>query len=275
VETPMPWIEAYGADACRYWAGSARLGVDTAFDEKVLKIGKRLVTKLFNAGKFVLAQEAETRPIATELDRAFARELRLLAERATAAFGAFDFAHALQQTETFFWTRFTDTFLELVKARARGEAGADEAGRGSAVAALRLGLDVLLRLLAPTLPYVCEEVWSWSFAAERSQPSIHRAPWPDAADFAGVREPADPESLELAVSCWAAINKAKAEAQVSAGHPLAELALGASGATLEAVKPVLADVLAAARVERHELREAPDLEDGAFAVLEARFAERS
>ena len=274
VETPMPWIEAYGADACRYWAGSARLGVDTAFDEQVLRIGKRLVTKLFNAGKFVLGQEAEARPIAAELDRAFARELRLLAERATTAFRAFDFAHALQQTETFFWTRFTDTFLELVKARARGEAGDGEAGRGSAVAALRLGLDVLLRLFAPTLPYVCEEVWSWSFAAEKREASIHRAPWPGAADFAGVPEPADPGSLELAVACWTAIHKAKADAQVSAGHPIAELALGASPATVEAVKPVLADVLAAARVQSHALREEPDLEDGAFGVLGARFAER-
>ena len=51
VMTPMHLLEQYSADAVRYWAASARLGVDTAFDEKVLKIGKRLTTKLFNAAK--------------------------------------------------------------------------------------------------------------------------------------------------------------------------------------------------------------------------------
>ena len=57
VVTPMHLLDEYTADGVRYWAASARLGTDTAFDEKVLKVGKRLVTKLFNAGKFVLAQD--------------------------------------------------------------------------------------------------------------------------------------------------------------------------------------------------------------------------
>jgi valyl-tRNA synthetase len=274
VETPMPWIERFGADACRYWAGSARLGVDTAFDEKVIKVGKRLVTKIFNAGKFVLSQEAEAHPIQAELDRAFARELRALVERTTGAFGEFNFAQALQETESFFWTRFTDTFIELAKARARG-AGGGAQEQGSAVAALRLALSVLLRLFAPTLPYITEEVWSWAFAEETGERSIHTAPWPGAADFAHIPEPADPESLELAIAAWTAINKAKADAEVSAGREVADLVLAASAATLEAVKSVLPDVLAAGRVGRHELRESADLEDGAFRVESARFAERT
>ena len=169
VLTPMPLIEKYTADGARYWSASARLGTDTAADEKVFKVGKRLATKLFNAGKFVLGQTAEVHPMQAELDRAFAAKLRRLVERATASFEAFNHAQALTDTETFFWTHFTDTYLELAKARARGEAGAGEADRGSAVAALRLGLDVLLRLFAPFLPYICEEVWSWAFAEETGQ----------------------------------------------------------------------------------------------------------
>lgn len=275
VVTPMPLLEKYGADACRYWASSARLGTDTAFDEKVIRVGKRLVTKLFNAGKFVLTQAAEVRPITVELDRAFAAELRALVERATAAFREFAFAEALQETESFFWTRFTDSFIELAKHRARGEAGADEAGRGSAVAALRLGLDVLLRLFAPALPYVTEEVWAWAFAGEKRQPSIHTAPWPGPADFEGVAPPADPGSFALAMACWTAINKAKADAAVAVGREVEELALAASPATAARVRPVLADVLAASRVARHALEENAGLEEGAFRVLRARFAERS
>lgn len=278
VVTPMHLLEEYTVDGARYWAASARLGVDTAFDEKMFAVGRRLVTKLYNAGKFVLAQRAERWPITAELDRAFVSELAALAERSTRAFEDFDYARALEDTEKFFWTRFTDTYLELAKPRARAFADGDAARApesGSAVAALRLGLSVLLRLFAPFLPYVCEEVWSWSFAAETGQRSIHRAPWPGERDFAGVAAPSDAQSLELAVAALGAIFKRKADAAVSVGREVQDLVLAASAETARRASPVLPDVLAAARVHSHRIEEAADLEPGAFAVLEAQFAERS
>src|SRR5262249_47315271 len=158
VMTPMHLLDQYGADGVRYWAASARLGTDTAFDEQVLKVGKRLVTKLFNAGKFVLALGGEATDVSSELDRAFVVRLRALVDRTTAALDDFEYAQALAETESFFWRDFTDTYLELVKVRARDQGG------GSALTTLRLGLSVLLRLFAPTLPYIAEEVWSWAFA---------------------------------------------------------------------------------------------------------------
>ena len=269
VVTPLPLIEQYSADAIRYWSGSARLGVDTAMDEKVYKVGRRLVTKIFNAGKFVLGQTAPVQPISEEIDRAFVGELRGVVERATAHFEGFDQAHALMETETFFWTRFTDTYLELVKTRARSE---DEVERGSAVAALRTGLGVLLRLFAPTLPYITEEVWSWAFAEETGHSSIHRAPWPEAPEFAEVAAPADPGSFALAAVALAAINKAKADAEVSMGREVNRLVLSADPPTLERLRPVLRDVLAAARCAAHELTEDTALEPGTFAVSEVDFA---
>jgi valyl-tRNA synthetase len=264
VITPMALLEEYGADGVRYWAAGARLGMDTAFDEKVLKVGKRLVTKLFNAGKFVLAHGGDVHPVTQELDRAFVQRLCALVERVTAALDEFDFARALMETESFFWHDFTDTYLELVKGRARNEG--DAAARGSAVSALRLGLDVLLRLFAPVLPYITEEVWSWAFAAETGHPSIHRAPWPTAADFAGIEPPADPATFEVAVACLAAVNKAKSEAGASVGRGVRRLALAANAATLAQLEPAIGDVLAATRVETHEREARANLADGAFAV---------
>lgn len=271
VVTPLPLIEQFGADTLRYWAGNARLGADTAFDENVLRVGKRLTTKLWNASKFVLSQSGPAGAISSELDRAFVAELAALVERATSDFERYEHADVLKAVESFFWTRFTDTTLELVKTRARGE---DAAGRASAVATLRLGLDVLLRLFAPFLPYVTEEIWSWVFATEKQQPSIHRAAWPGPADFAGVSAPADAGSLEVAITCLTAINKAKADAAVSMGREVETLALHASTATLERLERVVEDVLAAGRVG-HAAR-LPDhaLEAGLFQVREARFAAR-
>jgi valyl-tRNA synthetase len=269
VVTPVHLVDEYGADAVRYWAASARLGTDTAFDEKVMKVGKRLVTKLFNAGKFVLAQGAPEAPIRAELDRAFVERLRVLVARVTANFDEFEYAHALQETETFFWKDFTDTYLELVKARARG----GDAAAGSAVATLRLGLRTLLRMFAPVLPYVSEEVWSWAFAAETKAPSIHRATWPTAADFAAVPPPADTASFDVAVACLAAVNKNKSEAGVSVGRSIRALTVAANPATRARLEPVAADVMAAARAERWDVALDAAAADGAFSIAGVEFAE--
>jgi valyl-tRNA synthetase len=273
VITPTEPIDKNGADAVRYWAGSARLGVDTAIDDNVLKVGRRLVTKLFNASKFALAQTGPDGTIASELDRAFLGELHELVAQCTAAYEKLDYARALEGTESFFWKRFTDTYLELAKARARSES--DVAGRASAVATLRLALSVLVRLFAPVLPYITEEIWSWAFARESGHASIHTAPWPSDADFAGIAPPVDAASFESAVAAFLAINKAKADANVSAGRETERLALAAAPDAQVRLARVLADVLAAARCAEHTLAADASLEAGAITVREAVFAERA
>ena len=272
VLTPLPLIDKYTADGARYWSASARLGSDTTSDEKVFKVGKRLTTKLYNAGKFVLSQTAEEGPIECELDRAFVAKLGALVEQSTQAFEAFNHAQVLADTESFFWTHFTDVYLELAKSRARDES--DPAGRASAVATLRLGLDVLLRQFAPFIPYITEEVWSWAFAEEKGEPSIHRAVWPSTADFAGTLAPANTASFDVAAACMAAINKSKADAEVSMGREVETLTISAGATTLERLAPVLGDVLAAGRCREHRLEENASLEEGAFEITDPKFAER-
>src|SRR5262249_42748053 len=249
--TPMHLLDQYGADAMRYWSASARLGADTAFDENVIKIGRRLVTKVFNASKFVLSQTADRAPITRGLDLAFAAKLRRLVGEATESFEEFEYAAALGNAEKFFWNNFTDTFLELVKLRARSDE--DQDGRGSAVVSLRLGLNVLLRLFAPFLPYITEEVWSWVYAEETGLPSIHRAPWPADQEFEEIAGGGDPEVFDVAVACWNQINKRKSEAGVSIGRPISKLTIAANNATLGKLKAAESDVMSAARAEHYSL----------------------
>jgi valyl-tRNA synthetase len=272
VVTPMKLLEDYTADGVRYWAASARLGMDTAFDEKVLKVGKRLVTKLFNAGKYVLAQTAEgdvsLASITEEIDRAFVHELRALVERTTQAFTEFEYAQSLMLTEQFFWSRLTDSYLELVKIRARGEVG-DPVSRRSAVATLRLALGVLLRLFAPVVPYITEEVWSWAFAEQTGQTSIHRAPWPSTGELAAIPLPSDPDSFELACSLYAALNKKKTECGASVGRVVTTTTIAASPALLARIAPALEDVLAAAKVKAQTLAARESLAETDGFVIEA------
>ncbi len=265
VVTPMEYLERYTADGVRYWAAGARLGTDTAFDEGVMRNGRRLVMKIYNAAKFVLSLEGREAPVTAPLDLAFLWKLRELVARATEIFEAFEFA--LAETEDFFWHSFTDTYIELAKSRARGGGP----GASSAVNALRRGLNVILRLFAPVLPYITEEVWSWAFAAETGRPSIHTAPWPSGADFAGLELPADAACLEAAVSALGEIHKSKTLAGVSLGREIEAITLAANAGSLAALEPVSADVMAAGRAARFDLAEKDGLAPGQFEVLEVRF----
>jgi valyl-tRNA synthetase len=268
VVTPVHLLDEYGADAVRYWSANARLGGDTAFDTNVLKVGKRLVTKLFNAGKFVLMQSAEPHPVSNPLDLAFLAQLRQIVARATSSFENYEHSIALAETEKFFWRGLTDNYLELVKVRSRSET--DPAGRGSAVATLRLALKILLRLFAPFLPYITEEIWSWSFAGEFGQRSIHRAAWPDTGEIP-VGTGADDTCFETAIAAMYAVNKAKSEAGVSVGRSITLLKIACNAASAEKLKPVLADVTGAVRASGCELEVKDGLDANQFEVVSIAF----
>ncbi|MEO5762981.1 MAG: class I tRNA ligase family protein, partial [Vicinamibacteria bacterium] len=246
VVTPMHLLDQYGSDAVRYWSLAARLGVDTAFDEKVLKVGRRLVNKVYNATRYVLGQEAPEGVITHPLDLGFLHQLQGAVAKATGHLETMDYAQALDGIERFFWDSFTDTYLELVKGRARSES--DAAGRASAVAALRKGLNILLRLLAPYVPYVTEEAWSWDFAGETKK-SIHLEAWPMASEFASFgASSAHSDVYELAKSALGAINRAKTQAGGTVGRHVASLTVAAPQRVLDTVAKCQDDLLAATRV---------------------------
>ncbi|MFO0673054.1 MAG: valine--tRNA ligase [Polyangiaceae bacterium] len=271
VVTPMHLLDNYSADGVRYWAANARLGTDTAFDEKVFKVGRRLVTKIYNAGKYVLSQPGEVHPVTSELDRGFLVKLASVVEQATKDLEGFDYASALKETEAFFWGYFTDSYLELVKGRIRGEFGASKEATGSAVATLRIGLSILLRMFAPVVPYVTEEVWSWIFAEETKQPSIHAAKWPTVAELA-IAAPKHPEALDYGKACMFAINKKKSESGASTGRVVVSLTLAMNQKTRDVIESIRHDVMGATRTQALTIETKAEVEDGAFEVVAVELA---
>jgi valyl-tRNA synthetase len=216
VVTPMALFERYGTDAVRYWSLSARPGVDTAYSEEQMKVGRRLATKLLNVTRFVLgigvddAAPPSDASAREPVDAAMLARLDGVIAETTAAFDGFDYARALERTEEFFWW-FCDDYVELVKGRAYGSRGA--AAAASARDALRRALDAVQRLLAPTLPFAAEEAWSWWHDG-----SVHAARWPEPGAAARAELSLDPISEVLASA-----RRAKTEAKASQRAAVATL----------------------------------------------------
>ncbi|MBT8225508.1 MAG: valine--tRNA ligase [Dactylosporangium sp.] len=242
VVTPLGLLERYGSDAARYWAASGRPGTDTAVDTGQMKVGRRLAVKVLNASRFVLGLGAPA-PAATateSLDRSMLADLATVVAEATAALDGYDYARALERTEQFFW-RFCDDYLELVKNRAYG--GRGDLRAESARVSLTTALGVLLRLFAPFLPYVTEEVWSWW-----REGTVHRAAWPAPEEPRVLAGETDGTPLAVASQVIGAIRKAKSEAQVSMRTEVAEVVVRAPADVLPVLAAVADDVCAAGRV---------------------------
>jgi valyl-tRNA synthetase len=262
--TPTAMLERHGADALRYWAARGRPGTDTAVDEAGMRVGRRLAIKLLNSGRFILGlPEDDAGGGPTEaLDLAMLASLDAVVADATAILDGADWAAALDGIERSFWT-FCDDYLELVKDRAYRPEG--EPAGTSARTALRAALDTQLRLLAPYLPYACEEVWSWW-----RDGSVHLAAWPERSPAAG----ADRRPLAAAGQVIAAIRRAKSQAKVRLRTPVALAEITGPPDQLAAARAAEADLAAAGRVAVFGYRERQET-DGLDVRVELAAAEET
>jgi valyl-tRNA synthetase len=263
VVTPADILAQHGSDAVRYWAASSRLGTDAALDinnPTQMRKGRRLAIKVLNAAKFILAFDGEADPAAVTapLDAAMLAALDTVIAQATTAFEAADHARALETVEPFFWT-FCDDHLELVKERAYG----DGPGSASAVAALKLALDALLKLLAPVLPFATEEAWRWTHDT-----SLHAESWPEPLGLDG-----DATLLQYAGDTLIGIRRAKTDAKASQKTPVASVSISGPEAVLQGIGLVADDLKAAGRIAELRFRVDEGLGGDGVAVSDVVFAD--
>lgn len=267
VVTPMGLLEKHGADAVRYWAAAARLGVDAAFEEKQMKVGRRLAMKVLNASKFAFGMAGSGEPVDLDMsqvcrpiDQAMLASLANVVDTATESFEKYDHAHALEVAETSFWN-FCDDYLELVKDRAYS----DGAGTKSAQVTLNVCVDTFLRLLAPFIPYATEEVWSWYRTG-----SVHHAQWPVSEPLREASQGADAELLDLAGQALAVLRGVKSAAKVSqrTSFKHAEIIAPRSGDTngKESLEAVADDLRGATHIEGEFTITIPDDDTDAVSV---------
>ncbi len=248
VVTPMDLLEAHGSDGVRYWAASGRSGTDTTFDPGQMKVGRRLAMKLLNASRFVLAQPEPQGAVTAAVDRGVLTTLAGIVRDSTVDLDQYNYTRVLERTESFFWS-FCDDYLELVKGRRYGDQGADLAA--SANGALLAALSTMLRLFAPFLPFVTEEVWSWW-----REGSVHKAAWPSPqevlAPCGGTEDSRGVEALQFAAAVLGAIRKKKSEEQRPLKTPVTRAVVRAPAASLALLPDVEADLRAAGLIRQLE-----------------------
>ncbi|HVF53899.1 MAG TPA: valine--tRNA ligase [Actinomycetota bacterium] len=248
VVLPTAVLDEFGSDGVRYWAASARLGLDATADPNVFREGKRLVTKIRNASRLVLGFEGESGATTHPVDVALLARLRVVIARATDAWEAWNHALALETIEAWFWSDFTDNYLELSKTRAY-------AGDPSALGTLRAAHNIILRLFAPFVPFVTEEVWN---SIRTSPSSIHLERWPSVEELADV---SDDGTFEAVVKVLTSVRRTKSEASVSIRWPVDHLEVSGPQAALDLVARGIDDLSAAGNIAAYELKPALELAD--------------
>jgi valyl-tRNA synthetase len=259
---PLEMIERYSADAVRYWAASTGLGKDSIISEEKIQAGSKLVTKLWNVARFSQRfvegyRVPARRPALALSDRWILSHAQRLIRQVTEFFRNYDFAAAKSETESFFWRVLADNYLEMCKLRLYEE------GAEGARYALHAVLVTTLKLFAPFLPHVTEEIYRELFGAGDGGGSIHRASWP-LADGALVDRRAETAG-DVVVEIATAVRRYKTENRLFLGQELERLQVATRDPALGgALREAEADIRSITRARRVEVRER--LEDGLEAI---------
>ncbi len=241
---PSAVVEERSADVVRYWASSTRLGTDTILAEEPLDAGHRLVVKLWNASKFAIMRLEDYDPKAPATsgitDRWLLAELGQAVAKASRSFEACDYHGALEAAERFFWHDLCDNYIEIAKKRLYGDEGCDEAGRRGAQRALYEALLVSLKMFAPVMPHITEELHSLFFAEREGVESIHVSAWPEAAE--SWEDPAALEAGRVALAVIEGMRKVKSMSKVSVAAPVGALTVCCEDAVWRKIEPLSAEL---------------------------------
>jgi len=213
---PMPILDNFGADAMRYYACTCALGEDNAFREKDVVHGKKLCTKLYNMGKFV-GSVVKKKPYMREdlrpVDRWMLSKFTKLTKSVTYSYDAYQFDKVMREVEQFAWHEFADHYIEMVKHRTKDPN--DEAVRFT-LYTVCLGI---MKLLAPLLPHVTEEVYQENFVRLDKAKSIHVSKWP----ISTIWDDSSERKGELARDVIAAVRNWKSEGKMALNQEISSI----------------------------------------------------
>lgn len=254
---PLELMDTFGSDAVRYGASCVKLGEDMPFQEKYLETGKKLVTKIFNASKFAHMHLEDydgsfDETILEGIDKWILAKADIAITEASKHLENYEFAKARAEAEKFFWA-LCDFYLEIVKDRLYNPQVHGEESRKAGQMALAKALETTLKLFAPYVPFITEEVWSWKFSELYAQESIHTSPWPKVS---GISTDVDLHAGNIACEIISLCRQEKNSAAVSQKHMIEKLTINAPDpALVEHVQSAIAVCVSAEEVSISEAKE--------------------
>lgn len=221
---PQAMIEKFSADALRFWAAGSTLGDDLPFMEKDLVTGQKFVTKLWNASKFALSHlddfDATAQvELTDEFDRWMMRKLDETITTSTSCFEEYEYSKTKAAVEQFFWHTLCDYYVEIVKDRLYNPDRRGSANRRSAQYVIYHSLLAVLKMIAPIMPHITEEIYQSFFASREAKKSIHLSFWPKCSSITSS------DAAEYGIDIIDAVRKFKSEKQVSMKQELQKLVL--------------------------------------------------
>ncbi|MFH1500878.1 MAG: valine--tRNA ligase [archaeon] len=237
VVEPQEVFKKYSADTLRYWAAASKLGDDLPYQEKDLVTGNKFITKIVNATNFVFMQikQKPNKPTdLLEVDRLFLTKLNELVRLSTEAFDSYEYSKARLATDKFFWQQFTSNYLELVKERVY-QGGKKE--KESALYVLYESLLGIIKLMAPIIPFITEELYQEYFKKYEGEKSVHICCWPE--EISVKQKKTDKEVFDLLNEVIDKVRQEKAKNQKSIK---AEIILSLEKKSQDKLKDVLTDL---------------------------------
>jgi valyl-tRNA synthetase len=221
---PEKIIEEYGADAIRYWATGATLGQSLRFNILEVKKGRRTTTKLWNVARLMAmhTKKAQLLKDTKNLERAdiwILEELNKTIETVTKNFENYTYAKAKDAIDEFFWSRFADYYVEFIKYRLFG---IDKKSKDAAVQTLATVFYNVIKMYAPIMPFVTEEIFQAFFKGAEPTKSIHVSKWPEIIKFFGKTDVSD---FKDAIKAVDEIRKFKTKKGISLGAEIDKMKL--------------------------------------------------
>ncbi len=208
-------IDKYGADAIRYWATGARLGQNLRFSETEIGMGHKTAVKLYNVARFLeMHIKIEGEGELEHADVWIMQELNTAIKSVSKAFDEYSYSRARDILDSFFWSKFTDYYIEFIKYRLFGE---DADSKAAAVATLKAVFLAILKMYAPLMPFITEQIYQDLYRNEDGAKSIHLSQWPKSSELTNTLDVSDFAQVIEAID---EVRKYKAQENMSLGKEL-------------------------------------------------------
>jgi valyl-tRNA synthetase len=240
VVDPLEVLEKYNADSLRYFAGLNSLGTDTAFRWKDLDHCQKLLTKIWNIARFSKDHMNKEKAKLKAIDKWILNELSDLIKNVTDSMSKYNFSATLPLIEDFVWHKLADNYIEIVKTRLYQEK--DKAAQY----ALYQCLLNSLKLLAPILPHITEEIWQNLF--KDLGESIHLSEWPKSELF----DKKSKESGEIAVAIISSLRQYKSSKGLPLNSELEKVSIECDDKIQDKLKNVLDDIKSTMKIKNLE-----------------------